>query len=180
MRKAQRVNPTSAARPVRLAADRFVDWAASGSSRLNFLRSFLILVLSCSVARSEESSAAALTLDSERTPARATSLLSDNFSISVTLDLPPDDSGELVSGNSIGYRRVSVSSTRHVADPDELASKFVLFRKPVQPGLASLAWGNFQTGYGRVFYDDSVIVRGNNGTVWEEPGCLYLKARFRF
>ena len=132
------------------------------------------------MARGAETSLAALTLDSEQAPARTTSLLSDNFSISVTLEVPPDDSSELLSGNSIGYRRVSVASIRHLADPEETSNKLVHFRKRLQPGISSLTWGNLQAGYGRIFTDDSVITRGNNGTAWEEPGCLYLKTRFRF
>ena len=141
---------------------------------------FLSLLLSGFVARGAETSLAALTLDSEQAPARATSLLSDNFSISVTLDVPPDDSSELLSGNSIGYRRVSVASIQNLADPEETSNKLVNLRKRLQPGISSLTWGNLQAGYGRIFTDDSVVTRGNNGTAWEEPGCLYLKTRFRF
>lgn len=37
-----------------------------------------------------------------------------------------------------------------------------------------------RVGYGRIFRDDSVISRGRNGTGWEEPSLLYLKATFRF
>ena len=149
------------------------------SARSQFLGCFLSLVLGCFVARGEETSLAALTLDSEQSPTRSTSLLSDNFSISVTLDLPPDDSSEWDSGSSIGYHRVSAASIRHLADPEETTNKLVHFRKRLQPGITSLAWGNFQAGYGRIFADDS-ITRGSNGTAWEEPGCLYLKTRFRF
>lgn len=86
----------------------------------------------------------------------------------------------MFSGNSIGYQRRSVASIGYLADPAVVNHKFVLFRKAVQPGLGSLTWGNLQAGYGRVFYDESVISRGSNGTAWEEPGCLYLKTRFRF
>jgi len=138
----------------------------------------LALVLSCSVTRAQETSA--LTLDSHLSSDRTTSLLSDNFSVSITLDLPPEDASALFAGNSIGYQRRSVASIGHLADPAAVNYKFVLFRKAVQPGLGSLTWGNLQAGYGRVFYDESVISRGSNGTAWEEPGCLYLKTRFRF
>jgi hypothetical protein len=147
---------------------------------LQLLGSFLSLALSCFVARGEETSLAALTLDSEQAPARVTSLLSDNFSISVALDFVPDASSELLSGSSIGYRRASVASIRHLADPGETTNKLVLFPRHVQPGITSLAWGSFQAGYGRIFTDDSVITRRSNGTAWEEPGCLYLKTRFGF
>ena len=167
MRKTQPANSVRAARrsrpPVRL------QWL-----------SFLSLLLSGFVARGAETSPAALTLDPEQSPARTISLLSDNFSISVTLDVPPDDSSELLSGNSIGYRRVSVASIRYLADPEETSNKLLHFSKRLQPGISSLTWGNLQAGYGRIFADDSVITRGNNGTAWEEPGCLYLKTRFRF
>ena len=148
--------------------------------RLSFFAPFLVLALSYFVVRAEETTVAALTLGAGYSSARATSLLSDNFSISVTLDLPPDDSGELFSGSSIGYYRRSIASIRYLADPEEMNNKFVLFRRQVQPGLASLTWGNLQAGYGRIFPDESVISRGSNGTTWEEPGCLYLKTRFRF
>lgn len=122
----------------------------------------------------------ALTLDAGEDRFRVTSLLSDNFSTSVTLDLPADDSSDLLSGNSVGYRRVSVASISHLSDSSETNNKFVLFRKRVQPGVTSLGWGILQAGYGRIFEGDSVITRGNNGTVWEEPGCLYLRTSFRF
>lgn len=44
----------------------------------------------------------------------------------------------------------------------------------------TLAFGQLQAGYGRIFTDDSVITRGRNGTTWEEASCLYVKASFRF
>jgi hypothetical protein len=147
---------------------------------VNFTVSFLVLILTCFAVHGGEASIAALTLDSGEEPSRVTSLFSDNFSISVTLDLPPDDSSDLLSGNSIGYRRLSVASISHLADPVETSNRFVLFRRPVQPGVTSLGWGILQAGYGRIFEDDSVIARGNNGTAWEEPGCLYLRTSFRF
>jgi hypothetical protein len=139
-----------------------------------------LLAFSCFVGRGEESLAAALTLDEPGfAPARVTSLLAGNFSISVTLDLPAGVSSESLAGGATGYRRLSVASIQHLAAP-ETSTRLVLFRNPVRPGLASLTWGNFQAGYGQVFPNESVITRGNNGTAWEAPGCLYLKTCFRF
>ena len=154
-------------------------WFSGRSSRACF-GLFFALVLGCYTSGAQETSTSELTFDfSENSSSRTTSLLADNFSIGITLDLPPEDAN-VFSGSSVGYVRRSIASIGHLADPEVVNHKFVLFRRPVQPGLTSLAWGSLQAGYGRIFTDDSVFARGNNGTAWEEPGCLYLKTRFRF
>lgn len=54
------------------------------------------------------------------------------------------------------------------------------FRQRSQPEENALGLGKLRAGYGMIFRDDSLLVRGRNGTAWEEPGCLYVKATFRF
>jgi len=44
----------------------------------------------------------------------------------------------------------------------------------------TLALGKLRAGYGRIYRDDSLTVRGRNGTAWEEPTTLFMKVSFRF
>jgi len=44
-----------------------------------------------------------------------------------------------------------------------------------RPGV----WASLQAGYGQLCCDRSIIY-GSNETGWQEPGCVYLKAAFKF
>jgi len=49
-----------------------------------------------------------------------------------------------------------------------------------QPGTGHLGFANFQAGYGQAFGSDSILLRGRNGTAWEETRYLFVKTVVRF
>lgn len=49
-----------------------------------------------------------------------------------------------------------------------------------QPGNGNFGFANFQAGYGQAYDCDSVLLRGRNGTAWEEPRYLFVKKVVRF
>jgi hypothetical protein len=49
-----------------------------------------------------------------------------------------------------------------------------------QPGNGNFGFANFQAGYGQAYDCDSVLLRGNNGTAWEETRYLFFKKVVKF
>lgn len=47
-------------------------------------------------------------------------------------------------------------------------------------GGSLITLGKIQAGYGEIFKGESTALRGHNGTAWEEPSVVFLKASFRF
>ena len=51
---------------------------------------------------------------------------------------------------------------------------------PDQPGNGHFGFANFQAGYGQAYDSDSIVLRGRNGTAWEEPRYIFVKKVIRF
>lgn len=49
-----------------------------------------------------------------------------------------------------------------------------------QVGNGHFGIANFQAGYGQVYDSDSIVLRGRNGTSWEEPRYLFVKKVIKF
>lgn len=49
-----------------------------------------------------------------------------------------------------------------------------------QQGNGHFGFANFQAGYGQLYDSDSIVLRGRNGTSWEEPRYLFVKKVIRF
>lgn len=69
---------------------------------------------------------------------------------------------------------------RFLDEPPETEAKFLFFHADPTGADRSIAVGKLRGGYGQIFRDDSLVVRTSNGTAWEEPSWLYVKATFRF
>ncbi len=57
---------------------------------------------------------------------------------------------------------------------------FSIFRMNTEETNRGNLWAHVQAGYGQIWQDESIVVRGKNGTAWEQPSCGYLKATFSF
>lgn len=70
-----------------------------------------------------------------------------------------------------------------LAKPDhEARNLLVISRKHSRENSHSGLWASasFQAGYGQIFLDQNERTYSPTGTGWQEPGCGYLKIRFRF
>lgn len=64
----------------------------------------------------------------------------------------------------------------------------VLTKKPVvshglfsgQPGNGNFGFANFEAGYGQAYDCDSILMRGRNGTTWEETRYVFVKKIVKF
>lgn len=81
-----------------------------------------------------------------------------------------DDSALEDDGSLVRYLDRSTDAGRNSS---------VLGERPAEDA-GVLALGRLKAGYGRIFRDSSRVFNGRNGTAREEPGCLYVKASFRF
>jgi len=97
--------------------------------------------------------------------AREEPLFPDELPTTARDDLPPLEGGSLVH-----YLECPTDARGGFAFLDAL---------PVGKG-GVLAFGKLRAGYGRIFPDNSILSRGQNGTAWEEQSFFYLKASFRF
>ena len=57
---------------------------------------------------------------------------------------------------------------------------FLLFQRNADEANQGNLLTHVQFGFGQIWHDESVVIRGKNGTAWQEPGCGYLKATFSF
>lgn len=68
------------------------------------------------------------------------------------------------------------------------ATRVVLTQKPrvdsglfsSQPGNGNFGFANFEAGYGPVYDCDSIVLRGRNGTTYEETRYLFVKKVVKF
>jgi len=49
-----------------------------------------------------------------------------------------------------------------------------------QPGNGNFGFANFEAGYGQAYDCDSVLLRGRNGTAWEETRYVFFKKVVKF
>lgn len=83
-------------------------------------------------------------LDSGEATSRSGTLVSEDFSISVTVDSAAGDSSDVASVSLTGYRPRIVASISHPTDPEEANKTPARFRRPVKPGVTSLTGHNFR------------------------------------
>jgi hypothetical protein len=62
----------------------------------------------------------------------------------------------------------------------EPANLFVRTGKNLRQEIRSGLRADLQVGFGQIFYDKPVALDAHNGTRLQEPGCVFLKAHFRF
>jgi len=68
------------------------------------------------------------------------------------------------------------------------STRVVLTRKPrvdsglfsTQPGNGNFGFANFEAGYGPVYDCDSIVLRGRNGTTYEETRYIFVKKVVKF
>lgn len=83
----------------------------------------------------------------------------------------------------------SVSPLLHRAEELEptIPVTLVITKKPESPGLfsgqstaGSFGLAGFEAGYGQAYDSDSIVLRGRNGTVWEETRYVFFKKVVKF
>jgi hypothetical protein len=120
-------------------------------------------------------------VDAEHAAAKPVQTFSDHFSFTVSLNLSPPDTEETAADGSLQYRlKRSWRSPHDVVRRTERALKFPLSLLNGTDDDASFGLGHVRAGYGPLLADDTEVTRGRNGTAWEEPSSIYVKACFQF
>jgi len=69
---------------------------------------------------------------------------------------------------------------RHLEHQESDHLNVAFLRWDEMEGRSSVMVGKIQASYGSIFKGESAGLHWRNGTAWQEPGCLILKASFRF
>lgn len=86
---------------------------------------------------------------------------------------------------------LSIGNALHpISDSDvqSMASVALVIKKAPEPagffsdktGNGSFGFANFQAGYGQAYDCDSIVLRGRNGTAWEETRYVFFKKVVKF
>jgi hypothetical protein len=103
----------------------------------------------------------------------------DTNSLSLAVSQPVEKS-TLVIGNAL----------HPIGDMDmqSMSTVTLVIKKAPEPtgffsdktGNGSFGFANFQAGYGQAYDCDSIVLRGRNGTAWEETRYVFFKKVVKF
>lgn len=121
---------------------------------------------------------------------------STNTTSSVTNSINPAQAISVSQSNSVLISLSQPAGTTNVVgianqpsadDLSATASVVVVIQKrsevealSTQSGKGSLGFANIEAGYGQVYDNDSIVLRGRNGTAWEETRYVFIKKVIKF
>jgi len=141
----------------------------------------LIAVLSCGTVRGGEQPATPSSLISYDKDVVHRGSSDESFLLGINLKLSPSVTTEADSRHALTSLVDYASLFPTSLNPRQTQHKGIyLFHGFARLDDDGVTLGKLQAGYGRIFAGDSPFSERHNGTAFEEPGILYLKASFRF
>jgi len=158
------------------------------------LTALLLVSLSASLCASRAEEPVKLALVSPNITSFATS---SPISVSLTNTIKPDTQNSSANTNSLSLSfKEPASKTSTLLNPilsptDDLQSAarvvVVIKKNPEasgffsgQSGNGSFGFSSIQAGYGQAYDSDSIVLRGRNGTAWEETRYFFFKKVVKF
>ena len=150
-------------------------------------RAFLLLLLgllcACNSLRAESPILTLAMVNYDSLASRQARVVRDNFVARVNHSLSLT-STELEPNSVLSFfvEKISLPTTEFLEKRPgpEAPNPLLLTLRNYSEDGRSHVWASLTAGYGQIFLYKSVAIYGRNGSVWEEPGCGFLKFSFNF